>query len=195
MRVALLAPLVAFLSFFHGPSYPAAVTRVQSSIVRITGATDEGGTYVCTGFVIAPNRVLTAAHCVADAMIADGTSVNVLKKDTSTDLAVLNVFSPKSPLVLRERQAERFENATPIGYAFGWTTIYAMQAHVALVDISPAEDIAPGLILDQACIGGQSGGPIVDDTGSVIGIVQQSAKSTCFGVGTLIIRAFLVGVK
>ena len=196
MRLAFLAPLFAAFSFFHhGPTYNEMVTRAQSSVVRIMGVSDEGTQYVCTGFVIGLNRVLTASHCVSDAMIADGQGVNLLKRDPALDLAVLNILTVKPVLRLRDSQPERFESVTPMGYAFGWTTIYADPSHVVLMDISPNEDMAPGLILDSPCIHGQSGGPMIDDNGQVIGVILATSKNTCYGVGTALVRAFLVGVK
>ena len=77
----LILSLLGFVSAAKSEPYSRMVNRVQSSVVRITGRMDvpfEGPlSYVCTGEVFAPNRVLTAAHCVGILMQVDGQAVDV----------------------------------------------------------------------------------------------------------------------
>jgi S1-C subfamily serine protease len=178
------------------------VDRVSSSIVRITGEKDmmahygpvHSG-YVCSGFVFRPHQVLTAHHCLGENLRADGVLVKkVLKIDEYYDLALLAVDTQKSALVLRDTPVVRFEPVTAIGYAWGWNRLTVLQVRVFLVDMSPDEMTAPGLITQGGAIGGMSGGPVVDSNGQVVCIVQHSNEGIGHGVGVQIIRVFLLGV-
>ena len=127
LRTIVLITLLALVSTGFGSSHKKIVNHTTASVVRITGEADMmtwAGlmhvNYVCTGFVIAPERVMTAAHCVGDNMLADGTPALVLKADRATDLAVLSTKTHKKPLVLIENSVERGDDLTAIGYGFGW---------------------------------------------------------------------------
>ena len=201
--VALLLSLSLLGSSSSGVYEKKLVDRVSLSIVRITGEmtvmTFEGpmtGHYVCTGFVLAVDEVMTAGHCaVGTQMRADGRDVQkVLRLDKVADLALLKVETRRPPLKIREREAERFEAVTAIGYGFGWDQVLAIATQVLLTAYSPCDECPPGLIMQPGFIGGMSGGPIVDQDGQLIGIVQQANEGIGYGVGSLIIRAFLVGL-
>lgn len=190
-----LASLVAVFSLLHGSkTYTEVIDRVQSSLVRVTGVTaDSDEHYVCSGFVVAPLRVLTAAHCVSPQMYADGSVATVLKSDDYYDLAVVSTDTMKPVLTFRDKPVARFELLSSIGYAFGWSILTVIEERVLIVDLSPSDDAAAGTITQPGAIGGMSGGPVVDVDGRVVGIVQRSNHGVGYGVGVLVMRAFLLG--
>lgn len=215
MRMSFLASLLAgFLGLFghlHSTpdSYTRMVDRVSGSMVRITGEkaimTMFGpmqAQYVCTGEVIAQDRVLTAAHCLGDKMTSDGIGVDkVLAHDEYYDLALLKVQTGSKPVVLfRHTDVKRFEALTAIGYGYGLTHLTVLSTHAFLIDISVWENEdgrpgAPGLITQGGYIGGMSGGVVVDADGLVVSIVQQSNQGVGYGVGIKLVDAFLTGVE
>lgn len=199
-KLSVLTILILTLSAF-GPSHRKVVDRTMSSVVRITGTKDMDtmfgpmrASYVCTGFVINKHRVMTAAHCVGEAMTADGIAVKVLKADETTDLALLDVDTNKPALAFQDRPLERGDALTALGYGFGWTRILVLEVKVLLVDYTPpGTDLAAGMFVDGGYIGGMSGGPVVDANGKVVSIVQRSVEKAGYGVGTLMMKAFLLG--
>lgn len=214
MRSLLTAFGLVAVLFCH-PSPSQVIERAQASVVRITGVMDveeeslqawhpaiswtytqDGAraNYVCSGFVIGHHLVQTAAHCVGKDMTADGIKATVLKVSKGYDLALLDVATDKAPLKFRDSSVERFEMLNGIGYAWGWTVQSVLAERAFLVDTAPYEDGAPGLIVQFGYIGGMSGGPVIDNEGKVVGIVQQSNGQVGYGVATNLIRAFLVGV-
>jgi S1-C subfamily serine protease len=188
----LLAPFLLIGSLFQGPTYEQVVDRVSSSVVRITGEMGEEQ-YACTGFVVNVHQVLTAAHCIGERMTADGTPAKVLKADANVDLALLDVNTNKPGLDFRGEPIQRFETITGIGYAWGWRYLTVLDVRAYLVDVKPEQDIAVGTFVQGQYIGGMSGGPVVDRHGLVVGIVQRSNSGVGYGVGVLLIHAFLLG--
>lgn len=81
MRRLLALPLLLVASLFHShqTDYTRMVDRVSASVVRVT----IGDAGVCTGEVIAQNRVLTAGHCTPQnyEIRADGVLATVLHQD------------------------------------------------------------------------------------------------------------------
>lgn len=206
----LFLPFLALFGFFtsHETTYSRMVEKAQQSVLRISGQADgvdwHGQTsvhdFVCTGEVIARDLVLTAAHCTHTTypLLADGVVVEVLKVDEYADLAALQVSTSKPALRLREADVVRFEPLTGIGYAYGLRRISALAVRPFLINqfspFEPPDKTAPGILVQPSYIGGMSGGPVIDADGEMVGIVQQGYDGIGYGVGTLVIRAFLLGV-
>jgi len=178
---------------FHGQTYVHTVDRVSSSVTHIIGVTDEGQHGMCTGFVIAKHRELTAAHCAGTDMTADGLVATVLKTDKYVDLALLEVGTEKPALSFRDIPIARFEPLTAIGYAWGWKYLTVLGVRALLIDVQPNVSMAPGLFAQPGYIAGMSGGPVTDIDGHVVGIIQQTNEGVGFGVTVPLIKAFLLG--
>jgi putative serine protease PepD len=157
-----------------------------------------------TGFVYdKQGDIVTASHVVSGASkitvrFADGTraSATLVGSDPSSDTAVIKVDTPASklmPLALADSSTvEPGEGVVAIGSPFGYTeSISAGIVSAVDRDIDAPNGYAiPNAIQTDAAINhGNSGGPLIDASGKVVGInVQiatddQSSSSDNAGVG------------
>ena len=136
-----------------------------------------------SGFIISQDGlVLTNAHVVRDAKeltvkLGDGREfrARVLGTDTVTDVAVLRIPASKLPVV-RLGDAQQLQVGDPvlaIGSPFGFEQS-ATQGIVSAKGRSlPGETAVPYIQTDVAVNPGNSGGPLFDATGAVVGINAQ----------------------
>ena len=136
-----------------------------------------------SGFVVSPDGlILTNAHVVRDAKevtvkLSDRRefSARVLGSDPATDVAVLKIDAKGLPTV-RLGDAQRVEVGDPvlaIGAPYGLEQT-ATQGIVSAKGRSlPGDSAVPFIQTDAAVNPGNSGGPLFDGTGSVVGINAQ----------------------
>jgi putative serine protease PepD len=167
--------------------------RAKQGVVDIV-ATVPGGQAEGSGFVIdRQGDIVTNNHVVDGAgsltvRFADGSqsSARVVGQDPSTDLAVIRVAgvdSPKlQPLTLGDSsKAQVGSEAIVIGSPYGLTgsvTVGVISALGRSVQ-SPDGRTIPGVIQTDAPINhGNSGGPLLDSSGRVIGVTSQIESSS-----------------
>ena len=167
----------------------AAVRAVQPSVLKVTGVAEacrkriEG-----SGFVYAPGRVMTNAHVVAGVrepqVEVEGRSLDatVVLFDPALDVAVLAVDGLTArPLVPAAEEAEREQDAIVVGYPQDGP----FQADAARVirtqdargkDIYQQDDVVREIYSVRGLVRqGNSGGPLVDERGAVLGVVFAAA--------------------
>lgn len=182
-----------------------AITAVGTSSAQGPPGTSQRSASLGSGFVL--NRsgdIVTDQHVVADASaitvdFADGThtTAKLVGADASTDIAVIRVdvaASKLHPLTLRSTGARVGEPVLAIGNPFG----YRLSVSQGIVSGLGREITSPnGFTLtdaiqtDAAVNHGNSGGPLVDTRGRVIGINAQIAAS---GVDANVGVAFAVPI-
>ena len=169
------------------------VAASAPAVVTVTvGASGSGGR-LGSGFVVdRRGRVLTNAHVVVDAKTAqvrfdDGTETDarVLGADESTDLAVLEVERTAggvAPLALGRSETLRVGDAViAIGNPFGLertATTGIVSALKRIITAPNGFDIQNVIQTDAAINEGNSGGPLLDAAGRVIGINSQIASES-----------------
>ena len=136
-----------------------------------------------SGFIISPDGlVLTNAHVVRDAKevtvkLSDRReyTAKVLGNDPATDIAVLRIDAKDLPVV-RLGDPKSLEVGDPvlaIGAPYGLEQT-ATQGIVSAKGRSlPGDAVVPFIQTDAAVNPGNSGGPLFDGTGSVVGINAQ----------------------
>jgi S1-C subfamily serine protease len=170
----------------------AVVADSSPAVVKVTagsGADERLG----SGFLVdSRGRILTNAHVLGSAKNAtvtfdDGTEerADVLGRDESTDLAVLNVASvPRSarPLPLgRSGELVVGDPVIAIGNPFGLerTATTGIVSALKRIITSPNHfDIQNVIQTDAAINQGNSGGPLLDARGRVVGINSQIASQS-----------------
>jgi S1-C subfamily serine protease len=176
------------------PAVSVAVyqTILPSLVYIATGAGDDEGSGVGTGVIVnADGSILTAHHVVADAtaievVFADGTrsSADVVEADPDSDTAVLVTEElPEGvvPATLAGRPRvgdETFAVGNPLGL------VASLSAGVVSgldrsVPLQGTDVVLDGLIqFDAAVNPGNSGGPLLNTAGQVIGVVTALANPT-----------------
>jgi S1-C subfamily serine protease len=161
----------------------AAQAAAAGSTVRVSGAGCGGG-LTGSGVVVAPGIVVTNAHVVGgiddiSVEAVDGShDATPVLFDPDTDLAVLRVDGLPAPaLTLATEDAATGQGAAVLGYPGGGPLVVSA---AAVLDRREAvgRDIYGGgtvtrevYILQSTVRPGDSGGPFVDQTGTILGIV------------------------
>ncbi len=165
------------------------VVAVRSSVLKVTGVAEacrkriEG-----SGFVYAPERVMTNAHVVAGVdepqVEVDGESLDatVVLFDPARDVAVLAVDGLVAPpLTPAASPAQREQDAIVVGYpqdgpfrADAARVIRTQDARGK--DIYQSADVVREIYSVRGRVRqGNSGGPLVDVSGDVLGVVFAAA--------------------
>jgi S1-C subfamily serine protease len=98
------------------------VLGTEDSVLKIRGANDCGRGVEGTGFVIAPDRVMTNAHVVAgvddpEVEVGDGTELaRVVLYDPDLDIAVLSVDTRDAPTLQLDDSLEAEDPVAIVGY-------------------------------------------------------------------------------
>jgi len=141
-----------------------------------------------SGFIVTGDGlILTNAHVVRDARrvmvkLADRREfeAKVLGVDTMTDIAVLKIDAPDLPTV-RIGDADQLEvgdHVLAIGQPYGFEESASAGIVSAKGRSLPGESYVPLIQTDVAVNHGNSGGPLFDSSGAVVGINSQIYSNT-----------------
>ncbi|WP_328361915.1 acid resistance serine protease MarP [Mycobacterium sp. NBC_00419] len=165
------------------------VASSRPSVVKIRGVAPgcqkvlEG-----TGFVIAPNRVMSNAHVVAgsDSVTVDAEGqtydATVVSYDPNADISILDVPNlPQRPLVFAEQPAKSGTDAVVLGYP-GGGEFAATPARIRETIELSGPDIYRTTTVNREVYTirgtvrqGNSGGPMINRAGQVLGVVFGAA--------------------
>ncbi|AWK70740.1 acid resistance periplasmic serine protease MarP [Rhodococcus oxybenzonivorans] len=164
-------------------------SSLQSSVLRIRGVAPscqralEG-----SGFVVAPERVMTNAHVVAGTAgivvdTADGPlDAEVVLFDPSTDVAVLEVPGLDAPVLnFAPERGRTGDSALVLGYPGGGSYTASAARIREILDLSGPDIYRAGTVQREVYTvrgsirQGNSGGPLVDREGMVLGVVFGAA--------------------
>lgn len=165
------------------------VTSVMPSVLKITGIAEDCDKSVeGTGFVFAPERVMTNAHVVAgvdepEVQVGDRRlEATVVLFDPRTDVAVLHVPGlDRRALPFSDAPAEAGDDAVVVGYpqdgpfrpdaARVRGTVNAVGSDIYGREQATREVLA----IFSRVRPGNSGGPLVDPAGAVLGVIFAAA--------------------
>jgi hypothetical protein len=194
--VAALAPIYG--SSANADDIGAAARGVVRVIVVAQDYSNEDNSSISfgSGFAISPHRVVTNAHVVesaqnpyADSVIAvvpaEGRKPlqgRILAYDRTRDLAILDVGSTRlEPLTIYVGPVTSGEHSAALGYPGNVDLATARSIYDLITPSSPVRsegnissersvDGLPALLHTAAIARGNSGGPLVDDCGRILGV-------------------------
>ncbi len=169
-----------------------ALAAAAESVARITG-----NAYACgqnqsgTGFVVAPDRVVTNAHVVAGVtepivQLPDGNAYpgEVVYFDPVDDLAVISVTDISAPALPLTANLDAGAKAVSHGYPFGGPfhtrpAEVISRGPVGVADIY-GQNPTPRQVytLAAAVEHGESGGPLLTEAGQVAGVIFAKSEDT-----------------
>ncbi|MCK4751342.1 MAG: trypsin-like peptidase domain-containing protein, partial [Bacteroidales bacterium] len=174
---------------------PSVVNIKVSKKVRTRSGSEAGG----SGFIISPEGfIVTNCHVAEQSEkieieLQDGRNfmANLVGLDPYTDLAVLKIYTENLPHVSFRKDAELRvgQLAVAIGNPFGFqctVTTGVISALGRTLRSSSGRMIDNVIQTDAALNPGNSGGPLVDSSGMVIGVntaIIQQAQGICFAIG------------
>jgi Trypsin-like peptidase domain/FHA domain len=193
--------LFVFLALISHEAFSQnAIQNADKSVVWIVVKYPGNSSYgTGTGFMVAPEIIATNHHVVrgAQKMVAvtpnrtgEGKSypIELIWDSPKSDLAILKAPGLNlPPLVLSEKLPTKGHHVTAIGYPgvaddvvdFKGVESTLTQGIVGRIIDSPIIDGGPNINMIQhsaAINSGNSGGPLVDDCGRVVGINEAKAK-------------------
>lgn len=157
----------------------ALFEKIAPSVVFISDKRKFG-----SGFYVEPNLVLTNAHVVegasrVDVILHDGRraiGTVVERAADKIDLALIEVSEPGKPLALASGEDLRVGTwVASVGHGMGgiWTFTTGM-----ISNIYPAGDARPLFQTQIPLNPGASGGPVVNSSGKVLGIVTAGIEDS-----------------
>ena|SRR3990167_537430 len=190
MRFIAALTLTLF-TLFAAPLQSADWSRVadlleQSVLFVATSAS------TCTGSVINESRnlVLTAAHCDGTNVLVDQRPAKTIAKDARKDLLVLEVKDLDHPaLKLAADDPKRGDQVSSFGFGYGLERPLLRLTYVS-DDRTYIDSIGgPWIVTDATFAAGQSGGPLVNGVGDIVGIVLRGTSETGLALGAREIRS------
>ncbi len=162
-------------AIFH-PSLATIINNIDGSTVKLTNVDN---TFTCTAFSINEQRgyYMTAAHCLSEGPVTiDGHNAQIIIQDDSLDIAVLRAESFRQALPHRYLSIDLGMPVASYGYGYGLKQPIVKTSRVSQPQLYVEDQL--WTVLDSPFVEGMSGGPIVDESGRVMGVVQVSDSVT-----------------
>lgn len=169
----LVLALVMFTPLHATNSWSVVAEKTEKSLAFLQVA-DEGS---CTAFSIneKENYVLTANHCFGrdtegKDLLVDNTPAKLVARDQKRDLMVLLVKGLDKPAIhLAKANPKVGDEMASYGYGYALSKPLFRTTHASAIDVDEFPNV---IVTDSDFTPGQSGGPVVNEDGDLVMIVQ-----------------------
>lgn len=171
----------------------------SQELIQISSGT--GFAITNDGHIVTNNHVILG--CSDILLLNDGSYVllKIVSKDPLNDLAILKGdFTPSETFAIAETNPELMQDIYVAGYPFGRMVSTSVKVTRGIVSsLSGYGNNSSGLQIDAAIQPGNSGGPIFDNNGNVVGVVvsklakqgEIDPENTNFGIKANILANLL----
>ena len=187
--------------------------RRQADKEKVIAAASGTGFVVSnSGHIVTNNHVIDGCQEVKVHTDGDVYKAKILRRDTVNDLAVIKAnFKPSRVLAISGEDVEELMPIVVAGFPFGtWFSSSIKFTRGIVSSLSGIGDNYSRMQIDAALQPGNSGGPIIDENGNVVGVAVAKLglkvaleefgaipEGTNFGIKSTVVRSFLKanGVK
>jgi serine protease Do len=173
-----------------------SVVTVEATLDPNSVGFGESNLETGTGFFVAAGFILTNAHVVdasqrIEVIKRDGTvlTANLVAEDRGMDLALLEVTDTSTPILEFASEFEMGQKIIVLGAPYSYrnsisTGLISGTSFVKQTSFDDlATDIASYILTDALVLPGHSGGPALDSSGRVLGVVSGASQDLQGGTG------------
>ena len=189
------------------PTKPVPVIKTPTQDDQTISASSGSGFAVSTdGYVITNNHVIEGCQDVVVHTKQKDIPMRVITYDTRNDLALLKGdFTPSAVFPLSTRRPELLQDIYVAGYPFGINISTSVKVTKGIISsLTGIGNNFSNMQIDAALQSGNSGGPILDDMGNLVGVAvaKLDAKymmanfgsipeNTNFGIKSSVVKSVL----
>ena len=185
------------------PSVPVAKTPSQGDEI-ISASSGSGFAVSSDGYVITNHHVIEGCQKVVVHTKDKDLTVRVITYDPQNDLALLKGdFRPQTVFPLSNNRPELLQDIYVAGYPFGNKVSTSVKVTKGIISsLTGIGNNFSNIQIDAALQSGNSGGPILDDLGNVVGVAVSKLdakymfdnfgsipENTNFGIKSIIVRS------
>jgi S1-C subfamily serine protease len=189
------------------PSKPVPVAKVAPKDDEVLSASSGSGFAVSSdGYVITNNHVIEGCQDVVVHTKQEDIKMRVITYDIQNDLALLKGdFTPTSVFPLSTKRPELLQDIYVAGYPFGKNISTSVKVTKGIISsLTGIGNNFSNIQIDAALQSGNSGGPILDDMGNLVGVAVSKLdakymfenfgsipENTNFGIKSSVVRSVL----
>ncbi len=175
--------------------FAAVYAKAHAAVIPIFGQGCDGKSTVGTGFFIRPNLIATVAHVVdkKSAIYVGSRSrpvpATIIGIDVNQDVALIRTAASYkvTPLTLSTTTPQIGQSVAFLGYPLGLDLALSQGVVSGVNRTDPGSPHQYGLVLTDAALnGGNSGGPMLTTSGTVVGLadaVRSDGTNVGYAVG------------